>query len=231
MSLPPNWGDDALSKHMNDAINKGFITFTREKPVYEYLALIDRKFSTIWKYYPGFQWPLLFLARAHLGYRAACQLVISGQIVPSYPILRTCLECSLYALHINQDESALEVWLKQYDDDASKKAMISKFAMGKLQSTLKPMDSGLSKKIQALYELFIDFGGHPNPRGMVGGMQLHKEPFKINIPILQSDSDISEGISSAIGTGFFCLRVFAKIFPESLGHDKDAFFEKLQQYL
>ena len=230
MSLPPNWGDDALSKHMNAAINKGFMTFTSDKPGYEYLVLIDSKFSAISHYYPNFQWPLLFLAQARSGYRAACQLAISGQIIGSYPILRMCLECSLYALHINQDESALDIWLKRHESDASKKAMKKKFLMEKLQSTLKHIDSELSKNIQTLYELCIDLGGHPNPTGMFRGVQLHEDMRKISISGLQNDSDISQGIMSATGIGFSCLRVFAKIFPESLGSDEDTFFEELQQH-
>ena len=140
--FPPGWGDDALSEHMGKAIHNTRSTFLRIKSQYERLACIDRSFLTICENLSNLSnqsvpWPsLLLMVRTHSGYRAACQLRISGQITESVPILRACLEYSLYALHISKNKVALEVWLNRDKDDASKTAMLRKFKMKKLQSTL-----------------------------------------------------------------------------------------------
>ena len=218
MPLPPDWGDDALSKYIGIAINSAFMELTRKKPQYDHLASIDHRFSTIRDHYSNFDWSFPFLVRAHAGYRAACQLVMSGQITESFPIMRACLEYSLYALHINKDKAALEVWTKLPDGNASEQSISRQFTMTKLKATLDAIDPKLCQAVTALYQQVIDFGAHPNHGAIAPNLKLDDEQFKLEIIVLHdADSRVSElGMRYVIQIGWACLFIFAKIFPEHL---------------
>ena len=242
MSFPPGWGDDALSEHMGNAISNARAIFACMKPQYERLACVDRSFLTICNNLSNnlsnqvVSWSsLLLMVRARFGYRAACLLIISGQITESFPILRACLEYSLYALHISKNKVALEAWLKRDRDDASKKAMLSEFRMQELQSTLKTIDPKLSRGVQILYERCIDFGAHPNPMAVASNLtfSLNSGEFEIKVQAMHSNPEVIESeMKFAEKIGLACLLILGNVFPECLKSDEiDVAIMKLQEAL
>ena len=220
MSFPPGWGDDTLSEHMNDAIHNAFSTFTHNKSQYEHLASLDRSLLTICSNLSNSQIPrpsTLLMIRAHSGYRAACRLVISGQITESVPILRAGLECSLYALHISKNKTALEIWNKYYDDDSLPKSLSREFTMKKLKSTLHAVGPQWVPLVDTLYQLTIDSGAHPNPMAIKFNLTraLSDGRFTIRTQTLHGNSETKEtGMEFAITTGLVYLLIFGKISPE-----------------
>ena len=228
MSLPQGWGDDALSKHMGFAISNAHATFASIKPQYESLACVDLIFLTICSSFENDNelltmqalWPVAFMARAHSGYRAACQLAMSGQITESIPVLRTCFEYSLYALHISKHKTAMEVWSKQcYDNTSTSKQSISRvFTMRALKSTLEATDPKLLPHVDKLYQLTINFGGHPNPAAIASNLipaKNNNEQHQINLALIHDDPQTIEiGMELAANVGLICLLIFEHIFPE-----------------
>ena len=103
-TLPPRWADDSLSESMGNAFSHTLAAFVKKKTEYAHLVGIDDAFITACKNLSNPQDVLaaIFLMRTHSGFRAACQLAMNGQIAESFPILRVCLEHSLYALLINK---------------------------------------------------------------------------------------------------------------------------------
>ncbi len=240
MSLPPDWGDDALSKYMQKAISNVPATFIHNKSKYERLADIDCKFSTIYKGFRVDEWPTLLIVRAHVGYRVACQLTMSGHITESAPVLRSCLEYSLYALHINKNTAKAKAWQKamesenkQDGDNSPPKSISRKFSMGKLKRTLKKADPELLPYVADLNQRTIDFGGHPNRMAMVPNLAHAENDGKSTVTTtLMHDNPlaIEGGMAFAAEAGFACLLIFKNIFPERFtGCGVDVTIEDLKQ--
>ena len=237
MPFPPGWGDDTLSEHMGKAINNARATFANIKPQYERFIPVDHSFPVIynnlpyndlsafcdnwpnpWNNLPNSQvlWPAIFMMRAHSGYRTACQLAMSGQITESVPVLRSCLEYSLYALHMNKDKAALEAWNKQYGNYSPSKPISRIFCTRNLKNTLKKFDLKLSPVINDLYQLTINFGGHPNKMAIDLNLTFTQDDknHKIKAKLLHGDPAIIElGMAFTTEVGFACLLIFKNIFP------------------
>ena len=146
-TLPPRWANDSLSVFMGKAFSNTLATFVNKKTEYEPLVRVDDAFLIACQYQldpPNLICALLSI-RAHSGFRAACQLVMNGQIAESFPVLRTCLEYSLYALHIRRNPTLGEAWLKRHDDEETLKTVKQDFTIRKVIDTLKDEDQKLSE--------------------------------------------------------------------------------------
>ena len=253
MPFPPGWGDDALSKHMGMAAHNTLTTFTQKNPQYERLAFVDRSFSTLWNNLPDqwVPWPAILMAKAQSGYKAACQLVISGQITESFPNLRTCLESCLYALHISKSECALNVWDSHYADNPPEQSMVRKFtkpisrestksisrefAIKKLKCTLEKTDPKLRPLVGKLYQQAIDLGAHPNPKAIYPNLVAVQGNEKIEFAMqtLHGDSEFLEyGMEFATEIGLACLLIVGNVFSECFKrHEIDVAIMKVQETL
>ena len=218
--FPPDWGDDSLSEYMGFAISNAHTTFANKKLEYERLACIDQNFLSIRNNLTNSkdESARIFMIRAHSGYRVACQLVMSGQIAESFPVMRVCIEYSLYALHIRKQPHTLNIWINRDKDDASKEAMVREFTIKNVRSTLEAEDLKLSTIVHTLYERSIGFGGHPNPLA-VGSSIISTEADeerKYEVKYLHDDDSraLDHGIKTTAQIGLASLCIFRNIFPE-----------------
>lgn len=104
---------------------------------------------------------LLFLSGAHTA--------LQGHAAAVFPLLRTALENACYAFLIAKDSKLESVWFNRHQDEASKRASRAAFApavrnTAEAINVLQPQSGNI---ILECYESAIDFGGHPNPRGVV----------------------------------------------------------------
>ena len=84
------------------------------------------------------------------------------------------IEQAWYALHIAKDPQAPNrstMWLCRHDDDASKAKCKSEFSVQRVRSTHEALDPITADLLHQLYETTIDFGAHPNQRGLLSSMQ------------------------------------------------------------
>lgn len=225
-TLPPKWSDDNLSEHIETAFSNALATFVNKKPEYGLFVGIDEVYISAcqdFKINPPDLMSALFLVRAHSGYRAATQLAMNGQIAESFPVLRVCLEYSLYALHINKSPAVEgepdlgRVWIQRHDDPAAKQASRNNFGTGRVFATLRECDRGLGESIGGLYERTIDFGGHPNERAVTGSMTMTDDDGRTEIqPIyLHGDSiHLDHALKTTAQVGLGCLFIFRHIFQE-----------------
>jgi hypothetical protein len=176
IQLPPAWKNDSLSDFLGNAFSNILATFVHKRERYGHLAEIDSAFYELVRNLsnPKDLLAAFFMPRSHSAFRAACGLAMSGQAAESFVVLRSCLECALYALHINKNPTLAEIWLRRHDDAQSLKRCKSEFAHTNVIKTLENTDKKLHKIIQELYERTIDFGAHPNERAMTSNMQLIK---------------------------------------------------------
>lgn len=224
-TLPPYWGDDGLSKFIGMAFRNTLATFANKKPEYAPLVRIDHAFFTACQNLinPQDMLAALLMMRAHSAFRAACQLAMSGQISEAFPVLRSCIEYSLYALHINRapkvegEPSLGEVWLRRHDDPAAMQAVRNNFSAGQTQRTLRECDQKLGQIIGDLYDRTIDFGAHPNERAITGSMTMTREDEKtiINQIYLHDDSiHLDHGLKTTAQVGLGSLLIFQQVFRE-----------------
>jgi hypothetical protein len=215
--LPPYWGDDTLSEFVAASFANTLATFVRRKGEFKLLQRIDKCFVSI---IDGISNPSDFLGavlliRSHSAYRGAVRLAISGQVPDTFPLLRTCLEYALYALHINRNPGLGETWLRRHDDETSLKAVRNKFANATVIKTLEGVDANLGSSVKALYERTIDFGAHPNEQGVAGSMTMDETPGRKTFGGVQLHGDdlaMVHGLKTTAQIGVGALSIFERIF-------------------
>jgi len=122
---------------------------------------------------PLFTGPMFL--RSQYAYKAAAGMTLAGQFPESFVMMRSCLEYAGYALLIFTDPSLEEVFLNRHADDASKKALRGKFEVAAITKAITGFDQKLSVIFKDMYDRSIAFGGHPNPHGMLGSMNIAKD--------------------------------------------------------
>lgn len=182
--LPPHWAEDDFSEAMGQAFANVLGSFVRLKKDYELCHRVDRAFFKVATHMlePKDLLAPFLVMRSHSAYRAACQLAMAGQAVEAFPVLRLCLECSLYALHINRNPGFGEIWLRRGENEASKQLCRKNFQLFKVLKTLEKWDRRLYPHIKILYERTIDFGAHPNEMAVTGSMQILREANRVEVP-------------------------------------------------
>ena len=218
-NLPPMWTDDSLSDHVNQAFRNILATFVQKKPQFGMLIEIDRLYVAIGKSlsHPENILAPLFVTRAHSAFRAGCQLSSGGQVSEAFCVLRACLECSLYCLHIYEHDSLSEVWLRRHDSPQTLKASRNEFSHSQVMATLRRNDPRLCATIQKLYERTIDYGGHPNERSITGSIKMEASEDEVGVKqyYLHGDSlYLEHGLKSAAQVGLGGLYILRLVFRE-----------------
>lgn len=229
MNLPPRWGDDSISAFIDQSFKNILATFVHKKESLAILGRIDACFLRIGENLvnPPDLIAALLLLRSHSAYRGASRLAMSGQLPESFPVLRACLEYSLYALHISENPALGEAWFRRHDDGESMGVVRREFTHTAVMATLSNRDADLHATVQALYERAIDFGGHPNERAVTGSMMLEQEPGRVEIQqiYLHGDSlSLDHGLKSTAQVGLGSLCILFHIFRqrmELLGVDEE----------
>lgn len=219
LSLPPRWADDSLSAFFDQAFKNVLGTFVRKQSETALLIEIDESFMKICSNLlnPSDVIGALLLFRSHSAFRAACRLAVSGQISDAFPSMRSCLECALYALHINANPPKGELWIRRHDDDNSLRDVRREFAYSNVVRTLRQRDAALCSSIEDLYDRTIDFGGHPNERAVTGSMNMTKADGRIEMEQIYLHDDslfLGHGLKSTAQVGLGSLCVFSHLFKE-----------------
>ena len=165
---------------------------------------------------------LLFVQSTY-HWMAGVTLAMSGNAVPTYPVLRAGLEAACYGYLLHDDEELRILWL-QRDSDAGKTRAFRKqfgYAIDTTTKRLKQTNAGLASLIGEMHEASITFGAHPNPRSMIdhlgefqdAGDRVVVELVAVNSP---DSHNTTRALCAAAEHGLAC----AWLAFESLG-DKD----------
>lgn len=201
---------------MGDAFANVFATFVH-KPAFGLLATVDGSFAKITdnlinsaEFVPAF-----LLVRSHATFRGACRMAASGQVSEAHPLLRACLEYSLYALHIHLNPGHDELWLKRHEDAEALKKCRRAFQHIQVSQTLKGKDAALHKTIDALYEQTIDFGAHPNERAVTNSLRIEQRADRTTFQNMYLHGDgaaLDQTLRATAQVGLGSLLVFEWIF-------------------
>ena len=219
MQLPAGWAADSLSDFIHVAFTNTLATFVHKKQAFDRLLKIDGALKKVGENLHNAENPLaaLLLHRSHSAFLASCRLAMSGQAVDTFPVLRSCLEYALYALHINANPAFAEVWLRRHDNVEALREVKQLFKHGRVMETLLKRDAALHGQLSTLYERTIDFGGHPNERAVSSSatMTTEGDTAVIRNQFLHGDSlALDHALKTTAQIGLGSLMVFRLIFRE-----------------
>lgn len=222
-SDPPQWGKDELSVFLqntdyNSRINSARFpgVFSLLQDIYSILHNVqeiietDKEKKII---------PKILIYRHHSSILAAIRLALSGQPPESFSILRTAIEQVWYALHIARDPNPPErqdIWRNRNNDDFSISHCKTEFSIKNVLLTHEKFDHSTSKHLHDLYENTIDFGAHPNPRGVLatvnGTIQSDENGYRVVI-LTDEGIPVTNALHKIALVFMFALRITDIIYP------------------
>ena len=221
----PPWGNDPLSNFFSEAEYNERVSALNLAPIYTLLQRLHAAFRRVEETVEKDNREELLvtrflIVRSHSSLLAAIRLAMSGQLPESYAVLRATIEQAWYALHVAKDPQApnrAEMWLRRNEDEVSKSKCRSEFTVANVRATHESLDSVTAKQLHQLYETMIDFGAHPNPRGVHMAMNKSETEKAINyqvgilfIDIIPLVATLRMAVAVAVGA----LKIFQLIFPE-----------------
>lgn len=131
--------------------------------------------KTLWADGPDIQpVPAILALNAFMLFLAGTRIAMTSHAAAIFPTLRTALEYACYAFLITDNPSLGDVWAKRHESATSLKASRSAFT-GSVRLTaqrLNDIQAGSGEWILDAYDSAIDYGAHPNPRGVFGHVSL-----------------------------------------------------------
>lgn len=114
----------------------------------------------------------LLAMNAFMIFLSAIRVAMSGHGAAMFPLLRTGLEASCYALLIGDSDEHREIWLKRDSTPEARKRCKRKFgsAVPDAAKCIQAKDWAAPNTeawIRQAYDEAIDFGGHPNPKSVI----------------------------------------------------------------
>lgn len=160
--------------------------------------------------------PTVFMFRAHGAFRAALGAAMSGQTFETFPLLRACLECGAYGLHIANDTSRMEIWLRRHDDSSAKSQLLKEFAVSRLRASIQRRSEKMLSIFDEMYERTIDFGAHPNERALLSSIKQDRLDDRIEYQTVFLHGDglqLDHALKTTGQVGLWVLHAFQLLYP------------------
>lgn len=123
---------------------------------------------------------------------AGTRMALSGHSVAVFPLLRTALESASYAVLIHRKPELSDVWSKRHESDDHRKECRKNFTFERGAKYLKDISPDLYDLAQQAYEGSIDYGAHPNVKGIAGHLSIDEE---------REDGQVGVSLTALYGTG------------------------------
>jgi len=223
-SPPPGWGNDELSRFIDLTHYEQLAIFATKKPQYAIIKTIDDCYKKIADNLINTKdiTAANFLYRSHSAYRGGAVLALATQVNECFPLMRVCVECAGYALHIfdnkeveDEDENLEKIWENRHRDKESLNNCRNCFNHSKIIQTVKAKDKKLAEVYNFIYQRAIDFGSHPNEMAVFGSMSIEKVESGVFFKhyYLHGDSlNTDHALISLARAGLCSLFVFQHIF-------------------
>ena len=215
---PPLWGNDELSVFLQNTDYNARINAAKFPDIF---TLLGRIYSAIHQVEEiietdkrkEYLYVRVLTIRVHSSILAAIRLALSGQAPESYAVIRCAIEQAWYALHIAKDPfppKRNEIWRSRDTDESSKSRCKSEFLIASVFSTHRSIDPATANRMHVLYETTIDFGAHPNPRGMLSTVKNATQPDEIGyqVDVLSSEPlPVTTALHEIVSTAICTLKV------------------------
>jgi|SRR5215831_1814998 len=217
-TTPPfGWGNDELTRSLDFARHNQWASFHNKRSAVDRLIAIDAQFVTASKDWlnPADEIGAFLLLRCHSSFRCAVGDAMAGRAVETYVLCRSLLEFAGYAVHIHRNPSLGIVWLDRHKDKVSMEKQKNAFSHNKVLGSVKAANVHAAERFEDLYQLTIDFGGHPNERSVTGNMKMVKEPNKRTMLSIMQHRDGPEldlALKSVARCGLVSLELLQHLF-------------------
>jgi hypothetical protein len=180
MHMTTSTKDKSLDRFLDVIYNNQRANRARFSDQYQIIQRVDHCFVTAGKHL-SYQKPVLvgpLFLRSQYAYKTAAGMSLAGQVAESFVMARSCLEYAGYALAIFADPglegapSREELFVNRNIDGESLKAQKAEFQMSKIRGMITNFDEKLAANFKLLYDRSIDYGGHPNPYGLLTGVKM-----------------------------------------------------------
>jgi hypothetical protein len=214
---PPGWGQDELSKFLQETHQQQYATFHNKPEATGRLIAIDELFVRVsagWLN-PKSGIAAMLLLRCHAALRAASGEAMAGQVVESYRQCRGMMENAAYAVHIHRNPDFAKVWLDRHADDSGMKASKNAFQHKQVVQSVKAANVHAAARFEELYQRTIDYGGHPNERSVTGSMRMVKDTDRVEMLAVMlhgDDTALSASLKSVAQCAMVSLEMLQVIF-------------------
>ena len=164
----------------------------------------------------------LLAINAFMTYLAGIRTAMTGQAGAIFPTLRTALEYACYAFLITENTALAEVWSDRHKSAYHLKASRRAFgqAVAETAKRLNRIQAGAGDWVAEAYEVGIDFGAHPNPKGVFSHVTFDEdadEPyFQLGVTgLYQRDHhETRKALVGCLDFGVVMATVLIRCFPE-----------------
>jgi hypothetical protein len=173
---PSKWGVDGLSAFFDAARSNAFASYNNLAGSYRRMVDIDDLYLALFEEFKDPEHPLGagLALRCHSAFRAAAQLTLSGQVPEAFMVLRGALELALYAFHASTSDERAQIWMNRDEDEQTKRRCKQEFTGRRIFPALRARNADVGRVAGDLYERSIEYGAHPNARGVLTTMT-HEE--------------------------------------------------------
>jgi hypothetical protein len=215
------WGKDPITQYLDTCRAIQLATFSNKRSQVIDLVAIDDMFRKLvdGAIDPKPFLPMEFLRPSHSAYLTAVDAVMAGRLQELHTLLRACLEQALYGHFIGNDQARWGRWMDRHDPrtPGQKDKWRKEFAHGNLARNLKASNAGLGGTYTELYERTIDYGAHPNERGLSMNSDIVDLPDggkHFGTLYLQDDGLMLDfSLKSTARVGLCVLRIAQVIYP------------------
>lgn len=215
---PPLWAKDRLTEYIENCRINQFATFFNH-PAFKLLLEIDDCFFKVLDkpINPRPWFPFQFIHRSHSSWRAACGMVMAGQVQEANAMLRLSLETAAYGYYISTDNSIAEAWIKRNDGATQLREFKKKFQHVAIKKKIVDDANKLGSVFEQLYERTIDYGAHPNERGFSLNSSIKKGADTIEflqIYLQGNGLPLDFALKSTVQIGVWNLGIFQLVYPQ-----------------
>lgn len=148
------------------------------------------------------------------------RMALSGHSAAVFPILRTALESASYAVIIQREPELGDVWSNRHESATHRRECRNKFSFERGVRHLDDTAPELLTLARQVYEGSIDYGAHPNVKGVAGHLSIDEEREDENIAVtltaLYGSGHIEtvRGLCACLDFGLSIIALIALADPE-----------------
>jgi hypothetical protein len=214
---PPTWGEDELTRYLDNARHNQWATFVNKRPQIRKLIAIDAEFARVTEGWTNSdrEIPAQLFLRCMASFRAAAGHAMAGQVREVFVVSRAQLEDAGLAIHLHRDQLLEEVWLRRNDSPAAEKKQRDACAIHLVIKAVKAANRHAGARFEKLYKEAIDFGAHPNQRAVTANLKMEREPHQITTKAIMQHGDgvqLDYALMFVARCGVVCLETLETAF-------------------
>lgn len=207
---------DGLSAYLAAADETAAEILASNNAMMATLRTYDRYFrESLWNNQEPDTVPLVLWLNAYQLFLASVRIALSGHPAAVFPVLRTALESAAYGSLMKKRPELQDVWIKRHGSAAENKACKNAFKFSTAIASIEDRSPDICKLAILAYDGAIDYGAHPNIKGVLGHVSLTDVQDGRQIAVLHASLygahhiETIRGLCACMDFGFAIIGVIA----------------------